>query len=513
MPVVKTNLLLPDQYLSSSDNLQIYNGLDTMITFEVHESLNRLFNREPEIYAFERALQGPLLEVMLRGFRVDERARLEALYKLRGKGVTDGQAEGGELKRLQYILSRYAQAVWGRGLNPRSFPQMKDFFYGALGLPEIWISEKGVRKLSFKREVLEKLEVYWHAMPIIATIIAIRETLKIIETLETEVDNDHRLRTSYNIAGTNEDRLSSSYNAFGSGGNLQNVTELLRNIFVADPDYKLCVIDLEQADSREVGWLCWRLFDDSSYLDACESGDLHTLTAKLVWPNLPWPGDKKGDRALADAPFYRHFSRRDMSKRGGHATNFFGKPFTIARHMKVETQLIQDFQEVYLVKAFPCIPRLHRWTAQEIQTTHRLETSFGRERHFFGRPDDEATLREALAFLAASPTAIRTNLGLLRHWQHFKTDTQLLAQTHDSITFQYHKRFLKDEPDIIATSLKLMETPLHHKGRSMVVPGEAKVGWNWQDPGKLPPKIRPVNPDGLQKWKGKDERERVRGLE
>lgn len=487
MPLIRTHELTPESRLSALDQLQTYNALDCCLTFEVHEALQRLFNEEPEIYSFERALQAPVLEVSLRGFRIDPQARAQALALVTAN-----------LTRLRFVLHSFAVAVWGKGLNPASFPQMRDFFYGAMKLPEIWVSDKGQKKLSFKREVLEKLEIYFHAMPIINCIMQIRENKKLQETLETEIDSDGRWRTSYNIAGTNEDRFSSNYSSEGTGGNSQNLTELLRNIFVADPGWKLAVIDLEQADSREVGWLCWRLFNDPTYLDACESGDLHTLTARLTWPELPWSGDAKKDRKIADEPFYRTFSRRDMCKRLGHATNFLGLAFTLARILRIEQKLVDEFQERYLFKSFPCITRLQRWTAAEIQTTHQLTTSFGRRRHFFGRPDDVATVRQGLAFLAASPTAVRTNLGFYRIWEYFGKSVQLLAQTHDSVTFQYRE---KDEAEIIPQALRLMKVELEHGGRVMSIPGECKIGWNWRDPNKLPPDIRPNDPLGLNKYK------------
>jgi len=59
---------------------------------------------------------------------------------------------------------------------------------------------------------------------------------KKIDILKTEIDKDGRIRTSYNIAGTNTGRLSSSFSEFGTGTNLQNIEESLRSMFVADRD-------------------------------------------------------------------------------------------------------------------------------------------------------------------------------------------------------------------------------------------------------------------------------------
>lgn len=503
MPIVDTSTLI--QGVVHKDNQQIYNGLDTMVTLEVFEELSTLRNAPPEIYGFARALQAPALEMMMRGFLVDEYSRREAIeHPTLGLKV--------QIAELQQTLQTLANAVWKRGLNPASPKQMLQFFYGAMGLPEQWKSVKGVRKLSMDRETLEKLEIYFHARPIIATILAIRDLAKQLSVLETEIDVDGRMRTSYNIAGTETGRWSSSANAFGTGTNLQNIKRdddiklgklSLRKIFIADPGKKIVGIDLEQAESREVGWLLGTLFNEWSYLDACIEGDLHTTTCKLIWRNLDWTGDPKQDRKIAEQLFYRNYSYRDMSKRGGHGSNYYGTPFTMARHLKVPTKLMVDFQNAYF-EAYP-IPKWHRWTAQQLQTVQKLETVFGRERHFFGRPNDDTTLREAIAYSPQSATGDRLNLALWRIWKYMGTRVEILAQVHDALYFQVPES--SDHRALIAEALHHISTPLRHKlpdgsWRTYDVPGEAKVGWNWGTYDKT------YNPDGMAKWKGADSRVR-----
>jgi hypothetical protein len=99
------------------------------------------------------------------------------------------------------------------------------------------------------------------------------------------------------------------------------------------------------------------------------------------------------------------------------------------------------------------------------------------------------------------------NLGLWKVWKYMGDEVKLLAQTHDSITFQVKEG---TEDDIIPHVLELIQIELKApNGRSYVVPGEAAVGWNWgyrtvDKDGKV------TNPDGLVKWKpGADKRERT----
>ncbi len=494
--------------LSEPEVHQTYCGLDCAVTFEVLEALAGLCGVEeaslpsepdlswPSTYNFERALQAPALDMMLRGFKIDRYEQQQ--------GILRTQAQ---LEVIRSQLNVLAEAVWSRPLNANSPKQLKEFFYGAMRLPELWVSQKGERKLSLNREVLEKLEVYFHARPLVALILEARDLAKKLSVLQTEVSSDGRMRTSYNIGGTNTGRWSSSANAEGTGTNLQNITPELRKMFVADAGWKLCGIDLEQAESREVGWLCGTLFSDWSYLDACENGDLHTTTARLIWPELGWGADARANRAVADQRFYREFSYRDMSKRGGHGSNYYGTPFTMARHLKVPTKIMEDFQGRYF-SAFPCLPRWHRWVAERLQRDGVLVTPFGRRRQFFGRASDDATLRKAIAFSPQSSTGDRLNLGLWRIWKHMPS-VQLLAQVHDAVYFQFRES--EHEDLVVSRALELIgNIPLvHPQGRTFLVPGEAKVGWNWGLGG-------PSNPDGLLKWKPSAPDTRVRspqGLE
>lgn len=494
MPIIDTSALVEGQV--SIHNDAIYNGLDCCLTHEVLHAVREVApetregsNTPHTIYAFERALQAPVLDMMLRGFRIDA-------YE-RHKGISLLETEQ---HRLQTMLNRFSNAVWDAPLNANSPAQLKTFFYKVMNIPEIWSSKKGERKLSTDREALEKLDNYFHARPMVATILALRDVVKQLSVLRTEVDRDGRMRTSYNVAGTETGRFSSSTNAFGTGTNLQNISAPLRKMFVADAGYKICGIDLEQAESREVGWLSGIICGDWSYLDACYSGDLHTLVAITAWPDLPWTGDPKADRKIADTPFYRHLTYRDMAKKLGHGSNYRGLPPTMARHAKLPVPVAESFQKRYFAR-FEGIPKWHRWTAQQLQTTHRLVTPLGRERTFFGRPNDDATLREAIAFSPQSSTADRLNLILWRVWKYMP-HVQLIAQVHDALYFQFPEHL--DEVAVVEEALSHFDLPLTSGSRTLVVPGEAKVGWNW---GNYDPA---TNPDGLKKWKNqKDSRTRT----
>ena len=478
--------------LTGMHSLWVYNCLDCCLTSEINSVFESQMDAPARlVYNFELALTAPALEMMLRGVKIDQEQRQQFILEFSGKA-----------NRLERILNRYAEAVWEQGLNPNSPKQLQAFFYTHMGLPEVILGFKGQRRVSTNREALEKLKVYFYAQPIINVILAYRDVLKKLSILRKGVDGDGRLRTSYNVAGTVTGRWSSSENAFGSGDNMQNQTEALRRMFIADPGMKLAYIDLEQAESRAVALLS----GDSAYWEACHNGDLHTTVAKMVWRKRPWTGVLKEDKKLAEEKFYREFSYRDMSKRGGHGTNYYGQPFTMARHLKVATEIMESFQKDYFA-AFPGIPAWHREVAQELQLQGTLTTPLGRRRFFFGRRWDDATLREAIANGPQSTVGDTLNLGLWRIWKA-KGRVQLLAQVHDAVLLQYPEEL---EQEILPVLLKLMAVSIPFKGRVLVIPAEASVGWNW---GKFTAENnvdgKPVNMNGIKKWTGEaDPRKRI----
>jgi DNA polymerase I-like protein with 3'-5' exonuclease and polymerase domains len=470
---------------------QVYNTLDCCLTHEIFTTLSAQMPAAQPAYNFELAQQAPVLEMMLRGFAVNPGAR--------ELGINSTKEQ---LARLDVIIDGLAHAVWDKGLNPNSGMQLKELFYGRLGIPEIRVYSKGELKYPMDRGVIEQVEDYFQARPIAACVLAHRDLSKQLSVLETEVDADWRMRTSYNIGGTKSARFSSSSSPTGTGTNLQNISESLRHILVADPGYRLYGMDASQSDSRMVGYMCGLLFDDWTYLDACESGDLHTAVARLTWPKLAWTGDIKKDRKLAETPFYRHFSYRDCCKKLGHGTNFLGKAPTLAKLIHIPKDLVEPFQERYF-DAFVALQKWHAWTASELQTKRRLISIHGRHRDFFDRTNADETVRKGLAFLAAAPTADNLNLGMWRIWRYMP-HVQLLAQVHDAVYFQAPEE-LEPNTVVLEAQKHLAVTLTAPNGRKFTVPTDAKIGYNWgnRSPADEENNIAEKNPRGLWKFVAK----------
>ena len=208
-------------------------------------------------------------------------------------------------------------------------------------------------------------------------------------------------------------------------------------------------------------------------------------------------------KKLSSQPFYRHFSYRDAVKRLGHGSNYRGKPPTMAKMTHIPVALVEHFQTAYFDR-FPEIPRWHRWVVEQLQTKGEITTPFGRVRRFFGRPNDDATIREAIAFAPQSMAADYTNRALLAlHKASVRNELgiQVFLQKHDELGFRYSESI---EDQCIAAAIKLMQQEIElvspdGKPRRWLVPAEPQVGWNLGYASES-------NPDGLVKYKGTDTR-------
>jgi DNA polymerase-1 len=494
MRAIKTHeLSMLNMPLSSTEQHWLYNSLDCCLTHEIFNVIEpQLDETTRATYEFSKALQAPVLEMRLRGILVDQERRKTVIEEYEV-----------QLDFISHNLSRILTEGLGlTGFNWRSPAQLKDLLYTKLGLPPIKKrNSKGIYAPTVDRNSLEKLDVHFVAQPIISHILALRDIGKKIGVLKTEIDSDGRMRTSYNIAGTTTGRFSSSLGDFGTGTNLQNIESRLRSVFIADEGMKFAYIDLEQAESRLVGAIEWELFHDGRYLDACESGDLHTTVCKLAWRDLPWTDDFKTNREVAEQPFYRQHSYRHMAKVLGHGTNYNGKPYTMAKHTKLQSSIISQFQDRYF-SAFPAHRQWHASVAQELWTNGYLTTLTGRRRWFFGRRNDDATIREAIAFNPQGSVGDILNRGMLSVWR--LGSVQLLLQIHDAILVQYPE---EKESVLIPLLIKTIQHPIPLKhNRTLLIPAEAQIGWNW---GKYDER---ENPDGLRTWKpaAPDYRKRAR---
>lgn len=486
MKIIRTHEMDPES-LTEFERDQVYNGLDCCVTRDVFDALHpQLDSHTSATYDFSRALQGPTLEMRVRGVDVDHIRKAEVIdecFEL--------------MEKLEAQLNRIVfEGVGLLTFNWRSHRDVGNLFYNELGIPPI---RKHGRPTT-DRAAREKLAIYPIAQQIVQHINLLTILGDKISVLKTGLDHDGKIRTSYNIAGTSTGRFSSSASEFGTGGNLQNIEESLRSIFIPPPGWKFAKCDAKSGESFCVGAIEWNLFNDGRYLDACESGDPHTAVARICWPNLPWTDDLKRDKNLAETPFYRHYTYRFMCKKLGHGSNYGGKPETLAEQTKLELPIVRQFQPKYFA-AFPAHQQWQSSVDERLRSDGYLISLLGRKRWFFGRRNDPATLREAIAYDPQSSLAELVNQAMLNIWR--KKICPIIMHDHDALTFMYPE---KDEAKIIPQIMSELVIPVPlANGRVLRIPYDCKVGWNKGDFDYDNPE---KNPNGLKDYTGQDDRKR-----
>lgn len=456
----------------------IYNSLDTMQTMALKETFDGglIPDWAKPGYTYSELMLGPILTMMRRGVQIDTARRDLLVAALQERAA-----------KVQANLDYVCETLWGTSFNHNSTPQLIFLFYSLLAIPEQTKSKKGETKVATDREVLERISRDYIRGAFFANhILRIRDLEKQIEFLSKKLSPANRFHASFNIAGTETFRLSSSEHPFRIGSNLQNIPKEARTCFVADPGYLLFYSDQQGAEARIVAYLS----GDENYIAAVEGGDSHTMVASMVFGFAP-------DRELAEREYYRGYSYRDITKRGAHGSNYYGKPYTLAQQMKVETEVATAFQALYF-RRFPGISDWHVWVAKQLQTKGYLTTPFGMRRTFWNRRWDDSTLREAIAFVPQHCVGVLMNIGIYNLWERFegKGDVQILLNLHDAVLGQV--RIDKAE-ELLPQVLECLRFPFPAtdiKGitREIIIPFDVEIGYNW---GKASDK----NPDGLKKWR------------
>src|SRR6267154_3812442 len=154
MKIINTATTNPEDITTQQEREDIYNGLDCAITSEILDALlPQLDAHTGPTYAFSRALQGPVLEMQLRGILVDQARRHEVIEDYYDK--IDLLAD-----QLDEIV---LNGVGMPTFNWRSNPDLQRLFYEHLAIPVI----RNRGRPTCDHKALEKMQLYVVARPIV----------------------------------------------------------------------------------------------------------------------------------------------------------------------------------------------------------------------------------------------------------------------------------------------------------------------------------------------------------
>jgi len=445
----------------------IYNCDDCTNTFEVCEVEERLLVSEQltEQYDFLRKLWRAVVMMMLRGVRIDEKLKAQISMEL--------------MTYIAEVQGEINQIV-GYPINLASPKQVASLFYSELGLPVVK-NKKTHRPTTDDDALLAFPKKEPLTAGLCERIQAIRSASVLLSTFATmPLDIDKRMRCYYNIAGTVTYRFASGENAFGSGGNLQNIPKgddedaiekkkklaaaghrqiivpNMRKMFVPDPGHTYFDIDLDRADLMVVIWEA----DDDDLRQAVREGvDLHRLNASALF-------NKPMDRI--------EYKERQMAKMFAHGSNYGGSPRTMALNCGLTVHQSELMQRNWF-SAHPGIKDWHRRTEAQLASRREVRNAFGFRNRFFGRV--EALLPEALAWVPQSTVSIVINKGLLAVSEQLP-EVRIELQVHDSIAGQYPTHM---ENDILRRMKPLLEVPVPYANPLTIGVGVSTSVRSWGD--------------------------------
>jgi len=239
-----------------------YNATDALICdeafpkqFEEISSLNTIDSYKRQVSIIE-----PLVYMMEKGLKVDI-VGMEQVYNDYEQKIVD--------------LQEQLDTLVGHHLNAKSPKQLREYFFHEKGIKPF--KHKG--KISYNNDAMKRLvRKGWEEAEIIQDI---RRFTKLRSTyLDVgKMDEDGRIRCSYNPAGTKFSRISSSKNIWGSGGNFQNYPHDVQNFLIPDEGYAYYAFDLGQAENRIVAYV-GEVID---MIECFETGtDVHSKTARMI---------------------------------------------------------------------------------------------------------------------------------------------------------------------------------------------------------------------------------------
>lgn len=431
------------------ERLWVYNCRDAVKTWALWKVLDKKVEEFGlrEQYAWQMRMVPALLDMMLRGIKVD----MESLPEVQER-----------LKQAKERWREWLRTVLGHDLNVRSAQQMKRLFYEDLRVPRVKSRKTG--KDSFDKEAMAEIA---ERNPLLRPLLNAISSLRTLEVLEANVlkadfDVDGRARTSFNLCGTHTFRLSSSESVWGTGLNLQNIPKpdkgssdniIIRKLFVADTGYVLVECDLERADLQVVVWEA----DDVELKQALRSGeDLHWLNARAIF----------GAGATK--------KQRELAKKGVHLSNYGGTAGTLAVSLGITRKEAEHFQKRWFA-SHPGIKRWHRRVEFELLQNRTSRNAFGYRRVWFDRV--ETLLPKALAWVPQSTVGLVINRGILAMREQVP-EAQILAQIHDSVVFQVPAAGWEES---VERALKALRVVVPYSD-PLIIPASAKYSFGaWSD--------------------------------
>lgn len=490
------------------DVLTTIRALPIMLQEAQRWNLEWLYHREVKMAQLmvRATLKGLLVDLQRRDdttpdpnqFKIDKKTKLPGTEPNPDYGYPLGL--GPKMRRVRAeALSVLQSIAKDPNFNPASPIQLQKVLYDQLKFPVVKRSRK-TQKPSSDKDAMVLLSL--HATPgdqqnTLRSLAKYRRADKLIGTYVEGLQllGDGRLHVSWKVHGTVSGRFSSSPNA-------QNLNGAVQRIFQAGPGADFVGVDLSQAEVRGIAYQS----GDPDLLLAYEKGlNVHTVNATLLF-QLRNPGEDTNQEtenylttacpatlnvAYADmpvAPASKWKRIRRLAKNFVFAANYGAIPETIFDTLRAERDpdtdepLFPDL-DLGLIEALkhtwetlhPSIPKWWKTiTTQTKQLGHYQCPITGRIRWFRGGFKQNEMINFPIQCMVASHMDRMIEIGDYMY-QVAGDEAMIVAQVHDAIVSECHKKFTQAVKDIYMHVLN-KPFPFGNYPTAVLPADEPKVG-------------------------------------
>jgi DNA polymerase I-like protein with 3'-5' exonuclease and polymerase domains len=458
----KHKILLADftYDLIPKDTLYKYLHLDCIATLRLCRVLRQLQIPGTEfIYRTLCRASNPFARIETRGFEIDADALRKLEVELRG-----------ELAILTAEFDKLVAPIWHQGtymavtgaksapyvLNPKSPKQLQ------------WLLSRVVGHSLASTDVTT-LSALAKDHPIIDRLMRMRGLDKQIDTyvegFKARICADGRLRSSFNLHGTETGRLSSN------NPNFQNIPREggVKKLFVAQQGAQLIELDYSQAEVRTLAYLAQDEFLHSVYV---AGRDVHSETAQRIYGDNWTAENRNACKRIIFGLVYGRGAKSVAEQLGWSVAHAQGLMTSILDSMPQAKDWILE-QRRKATHGEPCITALGRHR-------HMFLTSRAQLNHVQNTYINTPVQSLAGDFTLFSVLAIQSML------EARYPGASIVSTVHDSIIIECPTRFV---PDVVRQSIDIMEGVPRSVLPDCTIPfvADCKVGTRWGE---------------LQEWKG-----------
>jgi len=335
--------------------------------------------------------------------------------------------------------------------------QLAKLMYRKMGFEPQYKKEHGRKTTSLTTDVdaiLNLCKKFDH--PFLKLLLKWRKLSKIAEQCEWQVNQDNRMRCSYNLVGTETGRLSCSKSVMETGSNLQTAMKFIRRFFVADSDHYFFECDLSGADGWTVAAHCSAEGDDTMMEDYLFGLKPAQILA-LMWEGINVKSLSR-DAILNlwhthPTPKWKYF----VCKMIQHGTNYGMQKLMMSNNILKQshkhtgepiyvTAKDCEYLQLLYLSRYRGVSAYQRYIESQIKKHKTLSCASGHVRSFFGRSSDNSVIQSAYSHEPQANTTYATNMAMRALWYDTENQTQAghyiiqpLHSVHDALCGQFPK--------------------------------------------------------------------------